>query len=85
MFEAIARIIREAKMLGLFADGKAHELFTVRLSEVFRTNGLEGFDKKKFEDMAGVIPIVTTDELMKLLDYDETHAEVMTEVLRDCD
>lgn len=89
MFEAIARIIREAKMLGLFSEGKAHEIFTVRLSEVFRQNELEGFDQKMFEEMAGILPIVTTEELTKLLapvgDYDETYAEVMTEVLRDCD
>lgn len=52
-FEAAAQVLAEAKVLGLFAEGTAHELVTTQFAEIFEKMN-PNFDKGRFIVAAGV-------------------------------
>lgn len=53
MVEAIAKTLNESKILGMFAEGTAHELVTTQFANIF-TEQNPRFDRKRFLAESGI-------------------------------
>ncbi|QMP84144.1 hypothetical protein HUN41_00280 [Streptomyces phage Coruscant] len=56
MIEAIAQTLNESRILGMFAEGTAHELITTQFADIF-TEENPRFDRKRFLIESGVIMV----------------------------
>lgn len=60
-FETIAANLREAKMLGLFADANAHRIVVENLAHTFEQMNPQ-FDGERFATASGVVKVFELSE-----------------------
>jgi hypothetical protein len=63
IFEAAARTLAESKMLGLFAEGTAHELVTNQFADIFAEMS-PLFNRDRFLQASGVSLIDHSDDII---------------------
>lgn len=91
-FSEISRTLREANVFGLFRDENAYRTFVNALADSFESS--IQFNRDSFLEEAGITVTVRNESEMAKpwhgiprpvgYDFDSTLAEVLTEVLNDC-